>query len=691
MVMANSQSLKSPIRTSAILKLAALFLLLAGCAEVTVHRTNSELTADWRNSLMGTSRLSARTLQTLRHFGLDEDYSERPVEAFGRLRSLTVDHAQAEQLFALAEISYDLARKADDNQKQDAVFFYYLSAGFAYRYVTAAGTASNSPLAASTLDGRGEPKRTSEKQLANAAPLTETTSGDEKAGGGFAENKGVTSLSTFDPHFRLACDLYNTSLSKCLRAALKSGRLDPNQPVVFHTDRGSSLTLTIERHGFPWKPEEFGELRFCSDYQVSGLENRYHAYGLGVPLMCQRSPETPAMTHATFPRELYFPVTAFLRFDESEADQGAHDRLELLNPIVYQTTQANGTTIPLESDLTTPLAYGLSRSDAYVLQYEGFLSADKLQHKMGIYMLEPYQPGKIPVLLVHGLLSSPATWATLFYDLRADPVIRQHFQFWGYLYPTGDSYFLTAADLRQRLADLRTELDPEHKDQALDNMVCVGHSMGGLVSQLLTIGSEDSYWRLVSAQPFDSLKMEPGTRQELQRVFFFQPQQSVRRVIFIGTPHHGSSLSRIGVARLAEKVIRLPKTILQAGRDVARENPDAPIMIDGKACTSVDLLEPGSPALELLASQARSDGVHYHSIIGVLPPDESWINTITPVSRHGKEKSDGIVPYSSAHLDGVDSEFVVPADHMHVHQHPLSTLEVRRILLEHLHQEVAKK
>jgi len=150
-------------------------------------------------------------------------------------------------------------------------------------------------------------------------------------------------------------------------------------------------------------------------------------------------------------------------------------------------------------------------------------------------------------------------------------------------------------------------------------------------------------------------------------------------------------LSRIGVARLAEKVIRLPKALLKAGQDVARENPNAPISIDCKVNTSVDLLEPGSPALELLAGQPRPDGVHYHSIIGVLPPDESWINTITPVSHHGKEKSDGIVPYSSAHVDGVDSELLVPADHMHVHQHPLSTLEVRRILLEHLHQEVAKK
>src|SRR5438552_10326497 len=215
--------------------------------------------------------------------------------------------------------------------------------------------------------------------------------------------------------------------------------------------------------------------------------------------------------------------------------------------------------------------------------------------------------------------------------------------------------------------------------------------MGGLISKLLAVDSGDCFWRLVSARSFDSLKMEPGTRRELNRLFFFEPEPSIRRVIFIATPHHGSSLSRIGVARLAEKVIRIPKAVLQAGQDVARENPKGTVLIDGKACTSVDLLEPDSPALELLAAESRPEGVHYHSIIGILPPDESWINTITPVSRHGKEKSDGIVPYSSAHLDGVDSELVVPADHMQVHQHPLSTLEVRRILLEHLQRGDANR
>ena len=42
--------------------------------------------------------------------------------------------------------------------------------------------------------------------------------------------------------------------------------------------------------------------------------------------------------------------------------------------------------------------------------------------------------------------------------------------------------------------------------------------------------------------------------------------------------------------------------------------------------------------------------------------------------------------YKSAHLEDVASEKTVTADHLVVHRHPLATLEVRKILIEHLKQ-----
>ena len=112
---------------------------------------------------------------------------------------------------------------------------------------------------------------------------------------------------------------------------------------------------------------------------------------------------------------------------------------------------------------------------------------------MGLYMVQPYEPGKIPVLMVHGLWSSPMTWMEMFNDLRSQPEIRDHYQFWFYLYPTGQPFWLSAAQLRRDLAKVREVLDPTHQEPALDQMVLIGHSMGGLVSQLQTLQSGDDY------------------------------------------------------------------------------------------------------------------------------------------------------------------------------------------------------
>src|SRR5205807_1028895 len=110
-----------------------------------------------------------------------------------------------------------------------------------------------------------------------------------------------------------------------------------------------------------------------------------------------------------------------------------------------------------------PVAYFLAHSDLQGA-VSNFFNADRLQGRTGIYLTEPYQPGKIPVLFVHGLLSDPLTWATMFNDLRADPELRARYQFWFYFYPTGIPYLETAAELRRELAELRAALDPEHRD-----------------------------------------------------------------------------------------------------------------------------------------------------------------------------------------------------------------------------------
>jgi hypothetical protein len=624
--------------------LLAAAALAAGCGGIRVReRGPADLLDAWRDSLTAGQRPSPRTEQTLRRWDVADLYRRDPDAACARLHAAAAAEPLPELLFALAELYHQRGEQAGGGPA--AVAHFYLSAGYAFHYLFV--TSEKAP-----------------ERLAAAVPLSPA--------------------DAFDPRFRLACDLYNAGLARCLDAARRCGRLDPHGLLRLPAADGAALRVPVVPVNCPWRPDEIGALRACDELSVSGLANHYRTYGLGVPMLATRADDAPPPAPARYPPGVSFPVTAFFCFEGGLGDlrAGRGGRLELHNPLAAHTAVVRGRAVPLETDLTTPLAWTLASGDFGALPLGGFFRPEAERDRAGLYMLQPYQPGKVPVVMVHGLASSPLTWAPLFNDLRADGELRRRCQFWFYSYPTGNPYLIAAADLRRDLARMRAAVDPNRADPAWDSLVLVGHSMGGLVSHLLTEDSGDDFWRLASARPLAEVPLRPQTRDEVERVFYFRRVPEVRRVVFLGTPHHGSSLSPGLAGRLADSFVRLPTGLVADAEDLAREDPDlTPALRGGRLPTSVDLLAPKSPALELIAARPRPPRVHYHSVIGVAPPSatrlERWFGG-------DGEPGDGVVPYASAHLDGVDSEVVVPADHFTVHHHPLAVMEVRRILHEHL-------
>ena len=153
--------------------------------------------------------------------------------------------------------------------------------------------------------------------------------------------------------------------------------------------------------------------------------------------------------------------------------------------------------------------------------------------------------------------------------------MRANYQFWFYTYPTGQPFWQSAAELRRTLAQLRSTLDPQHRDLALDQMVLVGHSMGGLIARLQTLSSGDDFWRLGSDKPFSELvRPIAGMRDDLADIFFFEPNPSVRRVITIATPHRGTSISNETTQWLGRRFISLAKDTVQGTRHLLAENPE---------------------------------------------------------------------------------------------------------------------
>jgi hypothetical protein len=220
-------------------------------------------------------------------------------------------------------------------------------------------------------------------------------------------------------------------------------------------------------------------------------------------------------------------------------------------------------------------------------------------------------------------------------------------------------------------------LDPHRQEPALDQMVIIGHSMGGLLSRLQTVDSAEEFWKLVSTEPLDKVRADPEVQQKLQSAFFFQPNPSIRRVVTIGTPHRGSRFSNQTTQGLLGKLIHLPQQLVNSEQKLYRENkglfPNRSLL---RIETSIDSLSPDCPVFPVLLASHHLPWVKYHNIVGLIPPRNWFMSWLAG--------SDGVVSEESARVEGVASELIVPADHSSVHSHPASVLEVRRILLEHL-------
>ncbi len=359
-----------------------------------------------------------------------------------------------------------------------------------------------------------------------------------------------------------------------------------------------------------------------------------------------------------------------------------HFVLELYDTLDRQAIEVAGRPVPLEADLSTPLAYFLSQPQFQDAQLStlGLLHPGDAKKLQGLYMLEPFDPNKMPVVFVHGLWSSPITWMEMYNDLRSDPLVRDNYQFWFYLYPTGQPFWYSATQMREDLAMMRRELDPARQAPALDQMVLVGHSMGGLVSKLQSVDSADAFWHTMSDHEFAELHADDDVVRNLSSTYFFSPNQSVRRVITLGTPHRGSPFSNGITQWLSHKLISMPAKMMHRRDELVAGNPDffrpdAPIEIT----TSIDSLSPDSPLLPPLFEATPGPWVSYHNVVGIDPHPG--------LKKYIVGEGDGVVPLSSARLDDMrqlKSQIVVSADHSGVHRHPQSVLEVRRVLLEQL-------
>ena len=473
-------------------------------------------------------------------------------------------------------------------------------------------------------------------------------------------------------------EVYHHSVAQFVQQAKHHGQLDPIRNVTLTVDDEKTVSIPITHHGFPWSADDFGELRLAEASDKDSVKRYWITPGLGVPLVAisqveQRSgfisPQVPFAATC-----ILRPSTAGLEksgSDVSGSDTGVPAVLELQDPLRIRQVSYQNQQWDLTRDLSAPLA--LVAHEVHRDKFSSFLDPGRPESKANLRMIEPYQKGKRPLVFVHGLLSDRFTWADLVNDLRSVNGLSEHYQIWSFQYPTGQPFVQSAAELRKSLYKIVRDLDQEGNDEALTQMVLIGHSMGGLVSKLQVTESKSAIWDSVASRGVDQIQASPEIRHEIEQLFFFEPSPYVKRVIFIGTPHLGSPIAKSFVGKLGTALVHTPSERATQFKEFIHANPD---LFAGELThripSSIDLLRPDNPMLLATYKLPVNPAVRLHTIIG------------TGGELSGGIPADGVVAVESARHPGTVSECLIEAKHTHLTGHEETTKEMVRILGDHL-------
>lgn len=260
--------------------------------------------------------------------------------------------------------------------------------------------------------------------------------------------------------------------------------------------RIAGASLEVEFRGLSANLQGDLKLTDASDVPVRDAMGPRHANpGLGVALVAfaPRCHDRPTCTLLP-PEGVLRPATAWIEPSMSwqDSDPFAAVRLVIGNPIAQPTTVVAGRDFHLAADTSAPYSRLLNSSKLSRLALWGLLWGHEVGRRAGVYLLDDYDAGKRPIIMIHGLGSSPVTWARLSNAILGDAELRRRYQIWHVVYQTNAPMLVNRRRIETYLDRAWQTLDPEGDDPARTRLVLVGHSMGGVLSRLLCASSGDS-------------------------------------------------------------------------------------------------------------------------------------------------------------------------------------------------------
>lgn len=652
------------------LMLTALISILSGCQVVSVKNQSLNVTINnERESILTRDKLSEASLNVLSMTGREAKVcSEQPEECVNELKQ--IPQIQDEQLLSTASELY--LAKALSLEKSSACKISILA------------------------KTQSEEKKAVQKQNYQNCLDQQLGMLDKSIRYSYAymfKTKRGPQDRIFDNRQVQLRDFYNQAIAKLVSAY--GLRYEPSD-VTTQIQVGKSIyRINFDKYSL-LKNQKIEQLMSTYNLNFSGLRSITRRDGFGSEFLIV----LPAEPHDISPEKTKYIVdplhhqytnghnpnihnARYLAATITAQPRSAASVDEILNspefemtaydPYKYETAEIAGKTYPLAANFSAPYGLWLAQNNLGKSAYLSLIDRDERLTMPHLYMLEPYNPNKKVIVLIHGLASSPEAWIRLTNDVMGDPVLREHYQVWQVFYSTNmpilESRFQIYAVIQQAFSQV------DNKASAKKDAVLIGHSMGGIIARLLVSDADltSAAIKLLPDWRAKQFKNDPLFKSRLD----IQPIPNFSRAIFLAAPHRGTEFADRWFTLAARKVIKLPGAFLGALTDVLQSSdPDLQAFIkdidNGLIQNGPSDLSKNSKFTQLTKNIVPYKGMKFHSIMGNMT-NSNDINVIT----------DDVVPYTSAHLDGALSEKIIKGGHS-IQETPEAVLELRRILRLHL-------
>ncbi len=468
-----------------------------------------------------------------------------------------------------------------------------------------------------------------------------------------------------NPNDVAAREAYNFAVARVL-GTITEAKLDPWTKPMSVPAEGGGYVLTRRPDPRPaWNPALYDFVP-ADEFDVKGkyVSERETKDGFGAPTVAMGREETKDYDKNFALPRVYYGVTTVIRFRGKTAEIAFED------PLSTEEVVLDGRRLPLAADFTVPLAVLLQQAEPQKFEISRLLQPEKYAQTARISRLQPYDPNKTVILVIHGLMDTPATYVPMINKLRNDPEIRKNYQFWFYSYPSGYPYGYSAAILREQLDAV------EKKFPLSKPIVVIGHSMGGCISRLLITDPGERLWQTIFGRSPRETSLGPESRRMLANALLFKTRPEVGRVIFVSSPLRGADLAGNPLGRIGSSLVRTPRALLNVGADaLSLTTFQTGDLVLRRMPNSIDSLAPNNRFVKAINTIPMVKDVPVHVIAGDRGKGGNKDQT-KPVM------SDGVVPYWSSHIPEAKSELIVPSNHS-AHQNPAAINEVARILKLH--------